>query len=86
MSLSDIIVFYENKIIPIQAEIGSLSLESCNDLYFVYPENVLSFIIYYHRSHSVHLSNSMPKSGIIDLNLKKRWKKRKRILSKWYLL
>ena len=40
MSLSDIIVFYENEIIPIQIEIGSLRLDNCNDLYFVYPENV----------------------------------------------
>ena len=41
MSLSDIIVFYENEIIPIQTEIGSLRLDNCNDLYFVYSENVI---------------------------------------------
>ena len=40
MSLSDIIVFYENEIIPIQTEIGSLRLDNCNDVYFVYSENV----------------------------------------------
>ena len=39
MSLSDIIVFYENEIIPIQTEIGSLRLDNCNDFDHIIDNN-----------------------------------------------